>query len=210
LQFDGPEWAGGHADPQLGIVFIAIAPGDSQKIEMETLIPHELAHVMMYRAIGADAYNQQPIWLLEGFATSMELYPNLEYEQTLKTAAEKEILIPFTDLHSSFPADSGSVYLAYAQSESFFKYISSAYGNNNISELTAAYAEGLSPSAAATKALGIPLNQLDANWRETVLGQDVTAVALRNLSPYLVLMALALLVPVWGAIDLFMQRRKRG
>jgi hypothetical protein len=210
LQFDGPEWAGGHADTQLGIVFTAIAPGDSQRIEMETLIPHELAHVMMYRAIGADAYNQQPIWLLEGFATSMELYPNLGYDEALKAAAEKEILIPFTDLHGSFPADSGSAYQAYAQSESFFNHIRSAYGNDSISKLTSAYSEGLSPSAAATKALGIPLNQLDANWRETVLGQDVTAVALRNLSPYLVLMALALLVPVWGAIDLFRQRRKRG
>jgi hypothetical protein len=210
LQFDGPEWAGGHADPQIGIVFTAIAPGDSQKIEMETLIPHELAHVMMYRAIGADAYNRQPIWLLEGFAASMELYPNLGYEEALKAAAAKEILIPFSDLNGSFPADSGSAYQAYAQSESFFKHIRSAYGNDSISKLTSAYAEGLSPSAGATKALGIPLNQLDASWRETVLGQDVTAVALRNLSPYLVLMALVLLVPVWGAIDMFMQRRKRG
>lgn len=209
MQFDGPEWAGGHTDVKLGIVFAAIAPGDSQKIEMETLIPHELAHVMMYRALG-DAYFKQPIWLLEGFATNMELYPNLEYEQTLKTAAEKEILIPFTELHGSFPADSGSAYQAYAQSESFLNYIRGAYGNGSISKLTTAYAEGLSPNAGTTKALGVPLNQLDASWRETELGQNVTAVAVRNLSPYLVLMGLVLLVPIWGAIDLFIQRRKRG
>jgi hypothetical protein len=210
LQFDGPEWAGGHANTQLGIVFVAIAPGDSQKIEMETLIPHELAHVMMYRAIGGDVYAKQPIWLLEGFATNMELYPNLGYEETLKAAAAKNILIPFTELHASFPADSGSAFQAYAQSESFFNYIRGAYGNDAISKLTAAYGEGLSPSAAATKALGVPLTQLDVNWRESVLGQNVTAVAVRNLSPYFVLMGLVLLVPIWGAIDLFIQRRKRG
>lgn len=61
-----------------------------------------------------------------------------------------------------------------------------------------------------TKALGIPLNQLDLRWRETELGQNVTAVAVRNLSPYLLLMALVLLVPIWGAIDFFIQWRKRG
>lgn len=210
LQFDGPEWAGGHANPQLGIVFVAIAPSDTQKIEMETLIPHELAHVMMYRAIGAEAYNKQPIWLLEGFATNMELYPNLGYEEALKAAAAQEILIPFMDLSGSFPADSGSAYQAYAQSESFLNYIRGAYGEGSIAKLTSAYAEGLSPSAGATKALGIPLPQLDASWRETVLGQNVTAVAVRNLSPYLVLMALVLLVPFWGAVDLFIQRRRRG
>jgi hypothetical protein len=209
MQFDGPEWAGGHTDVKLGIVFAAIAPSDTQKIEMETLIPHELAHVMMYRALG-DAYFKQPIWLLEGFAVSMELYPNLEYDEALKTAADQEILIPFTELHGSFPADSGSAYLAYAQSESFLNYIRGAYGNDSIAKLTSAFAEGLTPNAGITKALGIPLNQLDASWRETELGQNVTAVAVRNLSPYLVLMALVLLVPLWGAIDLFIQRRKRG
>jgi hypothetical protein len=147
---------------------------------------------------------------LEGFATNMELYPDPGYEEALKTAAAEEILIPFTDLCDSFPAHSGSAYQAYAQSKSFLHYIRGAHGNDGISKLTSAYAEGLSCSAAATRALGVPLTQLDAGWRETVLGQNVTAVAVRNLFPYLALMALVLLVPIWGALDLFLQRRKRG
>lgn len=209
LQFDVPEWAGGHADPQLGLVFASIAPGDSQKIEMETLIPHELAHVMMYRALG-EAALRQPIWLLEGFASTMELYPNLGYDEALRTAAANGTLIPFEDLCDSFPVDSGSAFLAYAQSESLVNYIQGAYGNGGIAKLTTAYGEGLGCSAAPTKALGIPLSQLDASWRETELGQNVVGVAVRNVSPYLVMMALVLLVPIWGAIDLFVQRRRRG
>lgn len=208
-QLGGVEWAGGHAQPELGIVLVSIAPDDSQKINMETLIPHELAHVMMYRALG-DAYFKQPIWLLEGFASSMELYPNLGYDEALNNGSVSGNLIQFTDLCASFPAEAGSAFLAYAQSESFVKYIRGAYGNGSIAKLTSAYGEGLTCDVGTTKALGIPLNQLDSRWRETELGQNVTAVAVRNLSPYLLLMALVLLVPIWGAIDFFIQWRKRG
>ncbi len=209
-QLGGVEWAGGHAMPELGIVLVAIAPGDSQKLEMETLIPHEIAHVMMYRAIGGDAYIKQPIWLLEGFAAGMELYPDLGYEEALKTATDKGILIPFTELCGSFPAESASAYYAYAQSESFVNYIRGAYGNGGISKLTSAYGEGLTCNVGTTKALGIPLNQLDVRWRETELGQNVVAVAVRNLSPYILLMALILLVPLWSTINFLIQGKKRG
>lgn len=208
-QLGGAEWAGGHAQPKLGIALVSIAPGDTQKIDMETLIPHELAHIMMYRALG-DSYFKQPIWLLEGFAASMEQYPNLGYDEALNNATANGTLIPFSELCASFPADTGSAFLAYAQSESFIKYIRGAYGNGSISKLTSAYGEGLACEVGTTKALGIPLNQLDSRWRETELGQNVAAVAVRNLSPYLLLMALVLLVPLWGAIDFLIQWRKRG
>lgn len=208
LPFGGAEWTGAHAHPEIGVVLAAIAPSDSQKIEMETLIPHEIAHIMMYRALG-DAYFKQPIWLLEGVASNIELYPNLGYDEALKNATANETLISMTDLCASFPADTGSAFLAYAQSESFINYIRGAYGNGSISNLTNAYSEGLTCEVGATKAIGIPLKQLDSRWRETELGQNVAGVAIRNLSPYILLMALVLLVPLWGAIDFFIQRTKQ-
>ena len=52
LMLGGEEWVGGHANPELGVVLVAIAPGASQSIEMETEIPHELTHVMLYRSLG--------------------------------------------------------------------------------------------------------------------------------------------------------------
>ena len=48
------------------------------------------------------------------------------------------------------------------------------------------------------------------SWRETVLGQNVFGVAIRNLSPYVTVMALILIVPLWGAIDMLRARIKRG
>jgi hypothetical protein len=207
LQFGGREWAGGHADPALGVVLVVIPPGASQSIEMETKIPHEIAHVMLYRSLGEN-YAKQPAWLLEGIASAVELYPNPEYAVAL--TSQQASLLSFEELCASFPADAGSAFLAYAQSQSFVTYIRNTYGNSGLTRLTDAYSDGYSCELGATTALGVPLSQLDKRWRETVLGQNVIGVAIRNLAPFIFLLALVLIVPLWGAIDFLGQRRKRG
>lgn len=209
LEFGGEEWAGGHANPELGIVLVAIAPGAGQSIEMETKIPHELAHVMLYRLLGA-GYAHQPAWLLEGFASMMERYPNPDYAQALVNANQKDSLLSFEDLCTSFPADAGNVYLAYAQSQSFVTYIRTTYGDPGLTRLIDSYRDGLSCELGATNALGKPLSQLGVEWRATVLGLNDLGAAARNLTPFVFLMALVLIVPLWGTIDMLRQRRKRA
>lgn len=209
LLLGGVEWSGGHTHHELGIAMVAIAPGPGQSIEMETKIPHELAHLMLFRALGAQ-YERQPAWLVEGIASTMELYPNPEYERALRIASENNSLIPFTDLCASLPADTGSAFLAYAQSQSFVTYIRDSFGSSGLARLISAYGDGFSCELGATQALGSPLSQLDRRWRETVLGQNVAGVALRNLLPFLLLLALVLFVPFWGAMDFLRQRRKHG
>jgi hypothetical protein len=209
LRLGGEKWAGGHANPELGVVMTAIPPGDLQSIEMETEIPHELAHVMLYRSLG-DGYKNLPAWLIEGLASMVEQYPNADYAQALNLASQNNSLIPFLDLCDSFPPDTGRAFLAYAQSQSFVRYLRETYGTTGLMTLTRQYADGLECEIGATRALGVPLNQLDTHWRETVLGQNVVGVAIRNLSPYVTVMVLILLVPLWGAIDMLRARIKRG
>jgi hypothetical protein len=209
LMLGGEEWVGGHTNPELGVVLVAIAPSASQSIEMETDIPHELAHIMMYRSLG-DKYPKQKIWLLEGIASMVELYPNPDYKHALDVASQSNSLISFDDLCDSFPTDAGNAYLAYAQSQSFVSYIRETYGTSGLARLTQAYGDGFNCELGATNALGTPLSQLDARWRESVLGQNIVGVAARNLSPFILLMMLVLVVPIWGAIDMLLQRRKRA
>lgn len=209
LQLGGEDWTGGHADPELGVVMVSIAPGEAQSIEMETEIPHELAHVMLFRLLG-EGYPRLPVWLREGIASDVELYPNPDYAQALRIAAENDSLLHFKDLCDSFPPDSGRAFLAYAQSQSFVTYLRDTYGLTGLGALSDAYSEDLGCEIGATRALGVPLSQLEANWRETVLGQNNAGVAMRNLSPFVLLMALMLIIPLWGAIDMLRRRRKRG
>jgi len=209
LMLGGQEWVGGHASPEIGVVLVAIAPGAGQSIEMETEIPHELAHVMLYRSLGGK-YKNQPTWLLEGLASMMELYPNPDYARALEIASQNNSLLEFDKLCNSFPADAGNAFLAYAQSQSFVTYIRETYGTSGLGRLTNSYGDGFPCELGATNALGTPLSQLESRWRENVLGQNAIGVATRNLSPFILLMLLALAVPIWGGIGMLIQRRKRA
>lgn len=202
LFLGGEQWTGGHANPKLGVVMAAVTPGPGQGIEMETLLPHELAHVLMYRSVG-DAYARLPVWLNEGVASLAELYPNPDYALALETASQRGTLLPMLDLCASFPPDAASAFLAYAQSQSFVRYLRDTYGSTALFALTSAYADGLGCDEGVVRTLGVPLAQLEARWRETALGENAAGVFLRNMLPYLAVLGLLLLLPFIG----LMQRR---
>lgn len=202
LFLGGENWQGGHANPKLGVVMLAVTPGPGQSIEMETLIPHELAHVMLYRSVG-EGYDSLPTWLSEGMASLAELYPNPDYDQALTIASQNDSLLPIADLCDSFPLDASRTFLAYAESQSFVRFLRDSYGTPALFSLTSAYADGLSCDQGVVRALGTSLVSLDTRWRETVLGQNVMGVFLRNMMPYLGLFVFMLLIPLIG----FFQRR---
>jgi len=203
LLLGGETWQSGHANPKLGVVMLSVTPGPEQSIEMETLIPHELAHVMLYRSLG-DGYDKLPLWLSEGIASLAELYPNPDYEQALIAASRNGSLLTIADLCETFPLDASRAYLAYAESQSFVRFLRDTYGAPNLFSLASAYADGLSCDQGVVRALGTSLANLDTRWRETVLGQNVAGVFLRNMTPYLGLLVFMLLIPVIG----FFQRRR--
>ncbi|MGB7873789.1 MAG: peptidase MA family metallohydrolase [Anaerolineales bacterium] len=202
LFLGGESWQGGHANPKLGVVMLAVAPGPGQSIDMETLIPHELAHVMLYRSVG-EGYATLPVWLSEGIASLAELYPNPDYDQALTIASQNDSLLPVSDLCNTFPLDASRAYLAYAESQSFVRFLRDSYGTPALFSLTSAYADGLSCDQGVVRALGTSLVSLDTRWRESVLGQNVMGVFLRNMLPYLGLFVFMLLIPLIG----FFQKR---
>jgi hypothetical protein len=202
LFLGGETWQGGHANPKLGVVLVTITPGPGQSIEMETLIPHELAHVMLYRSVG-DGYSSLPAWLNEGIASLAELYPNPDYEQALTTASQSSSLMQISDLCDAFPQDASRAFLAYAESQSFVRFLRDTYGTSGLFSLTSAYGDGLGCDQGVMRALGTSLVSLDTRWRESVLGENVTGVFFRNMFPYLGLFVFMLLIPLIG----FFQRK---
>ena len=202
LFLGGEEWQGGHANPKLGVVLLAITPGPGQSIEMETLIPHELAHVLLYRSVD-EGYESLPVWLNEGIASSAELYPNPDYDQALTNASQKNSLMAIADLCDAFPLDASRAFLAYAEAQSFVRFLRDTYGTSGLFSLASAYADGLSCDQGVVRALGTSLVSLDTRWRESVLGENVAGVFLRNMLPYLGLFVFMLLIPLIG----FFQRR---
>ena len=200
------EWIAGHIDPALGVVMVLVEPGAEQGIAMEQRIPHELMHVMLQRRVGS-GYDNVPAWLREGAATLVEMYPNVEYDRVLADAAAGDHLIPIQDLCSSFPADPGQVFLAYAESRSFTDYLRRTYGATGLLNLAASYADGVDCEHGTKGAFGVSLSTLEANWRSSALGENTFLSSLQNISPYLALLCLVLMIPLLGIVSTL---RKKG
>ena len=209
LLLGGQSWVEGHASPELGVVMVSVAPGAEQNIQLERQVPHELAHVLLYRRVGAN-YNLLPIWLREGMASMAELYPNSDFDIVLANAAETNSIIPMADLCSSFPPDTANAQLAYAESKSFTQYIVDNYGTSGLTSLALAYADGLDCEQGARQALGLSLSQLEVRWRENALGENRSGVIVSSLLPYLFLLMLVLIVPVWVAVGRIVEKRKHA
>lgn len=199
-------WVAGHADPALGVVRVAIEPGAEQKITMEQRIPHELMHIMLYRSVGP-GYQNVPAWLREGMAILAEIYPNADYDRVLADAVTNNDLIPLKDLCVSFPADAGQAFLAYAESRSFANYLHDTYGSTGLQNLVRSYADGVDCEHGPERAFGVSLSSLESEWRASALGQNAFLSTLQNISPYLVLLCLVLIIPLIGAVS---SMRRRG
>ena len=196
LNLGGYAWVAGHASADLGVVLVSIAPGENQSMEMTRQIPHELAHVLLYRLVGT-SYASLPSWLVEGIASQVEQYPNADYVQVLSLASQNEALLPISDLCGLFPADASGAILAYAESGSFTHFLHSTYGTSGLQTLVRAYADGLSCDQGARRAFGLPLSQLDLRWRRATFGENLSSAALQNLLPYLAILLIILIIPTW-------------
>ncbi len=196
LNLGGTTWLGGHASPDLGVVLVSIVPGETQTIEMERQIPHELAHVLLYRLAGP-AYANLPTWLMEGIASQAERYPNANYAQVLNVSTQNKALLPLSDLCGPFPADASGATLAYAESDSFTRYVHETYGTSSLQEIIQAYADGLTCEQGVERAFGLPLAELELRWRQAVLGEKTTGMAFQNFLPYLLLLLIVLIIPAW-------------
>lgn len=199
-------WIAGHADPALGIVRILIEPGPRQGIAMEQRIPHELMHVMLYRRVGP-GYKNLPAWLREGMATLAEMYPNADHERALEEAVARDSLIPLKDLCVSFPNDPAQAFLAYAESKSFTGYLYKTYGSTGLLTLANSYADGADCERAPEPAFGVSLSNLEQKWRASMQAENGFLPALQNISPYLVLLCLVLVIPLLGVAGTL---RKKG
>jgi hypothetical protein len=206
LFLGGETWVAGHADPTLGVVLVSVAPGPEQSIRIEQQVPHELTHVLLYRQTG-NGYDNLPTWLSEGIASTMELYPSPDYAQALQVASQNQSLIPMSDLCTSFPPDAGSAFLAYAQSEAFVRYLNDTYGTPGLQNLISAYASGLDCEQGARSALGVSLTQLDRQWQKNSLNQNPVWKSMKQLTPFLVILAAVLLLPILGLSNLIWMKK---
>lgn len=191
LTFIGQNWVSGYADPALGSIVVALPPAIGQPLEIQRLIPHEVAHILLYRFMGAE-FEYLPAWLNEGIASQMEIYSLPDYELVLDRAYEAKELIPLVHLCEAFPPDEELALLAYAQSNSLVEYIQGKYGLPGLQSLIYAYDQGYSCEQGVEMSLGISIHDLEKDWSIDRFNRGTLQVLIYSLSAVLVILVIGL------------------
>ncbi|MFN2189120.1 MAG: peptidase MA family metallohydrolase [Candidatus Promineifilaceae bacterium] len=157
------EWVGGQAFPSIGVTTQIVSAYSSIDYWLNDVIPHEISHLYFYQATD-HPYVTPPAWLNEGIAQLNEFGDKsaaLDY-------ARNEILggrlLPLWALTGSFGNDDAEVALAYAESLSAATFIQEVFGDKGITELLAAYKDGMGGDEAFKKSLGLDIIGLQEEW----------------------------------------------
>lgn len=165
LRLTGRDWVAAEAQPELGVILVTAVNPRTAAYDLGQSIPHEMTHLMLYDATGV-GYEDVPRWFEEGLATFLETSPDPNFPLIVQDAIARQETIPFAELCETFPAGEDRARLAYAQSLSLIRYIRAEYGNSALSDLIRAFGDGADCHTGPSRALGITLDHLNAEWLE--------------------------------------------
>ena len=163
----GRSWTAGHSDPSLSVILVPVSPSPESGLTFERLIPHELAHLLLFERAG-QSYGQLPGWLNEGLATNIELSPDPRYRASLDLAIQQHEWLSLESLCAGFPSSGEGALLAYAESASLVGYLRDAYGVGSIHALLDAYQEGASCTGGLERVLRRTSHVVESEWATSV------------------------------------------
>jgi hypothetical protein len=169
LPRSNPEWVGGKAFPELSVVMADIANDTNAGDEIKRIVPHELSHLLLYQAT-RNPYNQPPAWMDEGLAVHNQETQDPAEEEALRQAAQAGKLVPLKALSGSFSADEQAAVLDYGESRSTLDFILSdnRYGPDKFARTVAAFRKGVTYDEAMNEGLGVTVDEIDAQWRQSL------------------------------------------
>jgi hypothetical protein len=157
------ENVGGQAHPDIRTLFALITPADIDASWVESVVPHELTHVVFATAVD-NAYHDPPHWLNEGLAVYLsDGYDDVNRSQ-VEAAARDGSIIPLDGLAGAFPTTRERFFLAYAESVSAVERIVRVDGRDALVKLIRSYADGVSDDDAFRAALGRDVAGFEADW----------------------------------------------
>ena len=157
------ENVGGQAHPDIRTLFALITPAEINASWVESVVPHELTHVVFATAVD-NPYHDPPHWLNEGLAVYLsDGYADSDRSQ-VADAASSGTIIPLDGLAGAFPTTRERFFLAYAESVSAVDRIVRVNGRDALVKLIRSYHEGVSDDEAFQAALGRDVAGFQADW----------------------------------------------
>ena len=134
---------------------------------VEETTNHELTHIVVGEATDNPFHAPIPRWLDEGLAMYNEGSLPDYNRQALMDAIRGDALISVRSL-SAYTGDPGLVDLFYGESYSIVEYLLDTYGRDQMVELLGVFKRGSHQEDALQEVYGFGLNDLDAQWRESI------------------------------------------
>ncbi len=157
------ENVGGQAHPQIRTLFALITPADIGASWVESVVPHELTHLVFATAVD-NPYHDPPHWLNEGLAVYLaDGYDDSNRDQ-VEQAARDGSMIPLDGLAGAFPTTRDRFFLAYAESVSAVERIVRVNGREALVKLIRSYADGVSDDDAFQAALARDVAGFEKDW----------------------------------------------
>jgi hypothetical protein len=157
------ENVGGQAHPDIRTLFALITPADIDAGWVESVVPHELTHIVFQTAVD-NPYHDPPHWLNEGLAVYLsDGYADSD-RSLVKQAAANGTIIPLDGLAGAFPTTQERFFLAYAESVSAVDRIVRVNGRAALVALIRSYHDGVSDDGAFQAALGRDVAGFESDW----------------------------------------------
>ncbi len=157
------ENVGGQAHLDIRTMFALIRPDAITESWVETVVPHELVHLVFATAI-ENPYHAPPHWLDEGLAVYLSEGYGPEDRGLVEDSIKRGTIMPLEGLAGAFPTTRDRFFLAYAESVSAVDAIVATYGRDALVALIRSYATGVSDDEAFEAALGVDLAGFETAW----------------------------------------------
>ena len=200
-----PSWSVGRAYG--GRRFIVMLSGRAAReaglrVDVEQVFAHELFHLVAHEKVRGEL----PRYFDEGVARYVAGEVGIGTMATLSLALMRGDFIPLGRLASNFPLPSDKAKLAYAESESFVRFLVDRYGPSFLGQLFAALEREGDFARAVEKLTGEPLLELEYRWRNFLSKHHTIFVVV---SPgWLVWWAILLLMIAVGIRKFVLARRR--
>lgn len=167
------ENVGGQANSELRTLYALITPSDINAAWVESVIPHELTHLVFNTAVD-NPYHFPPRWLNEGLAVYLSEGYSPSYRIAVEGAARAGTLMPLNGLSGQFPTTFERFALAYGESVSSVDYLIRTHGQDTLIALIRSYTAGRTDDEAFEAAIGVDVDGFDAAWRAELNAKEPT------------------------------------
>jgi len=188
-----------YAVPEENLIVIDQSRMSVRPFTIEVTLKHELCHLLLHDHLkGKDI----PKWLEEGVCVWVsEGIAEIMMEQKRSLLNEALLagrVIPLRALSRGFPRDRESLPLAYEESKSVVSYMVETHGLEGLLETLRWVRQGHPWEEAVQGALGIPFDELERSWAESLKKRLTWLTYLIN-NLYEIIFFLAAVLAVFGS-----------